>query len=206
MKKLFIFFGAIFALSSMAFSAPQESTIRSKTEMVYYTISLAANTSTTTVLIDLSSTTVWPHKETRELDLTGIEIQVDKVAASTCSIQLGVVNFVDSSTGSVSYFTSLDNSLNVSNTQIEDFVYTDNQMRNLRVNPASTPQSDGSTPYLLTNLKTSGSTIFQTDVLLPAPNPAGATFTGTGDLVMNVINGAGAIVVIVELTYHSEGD
>jgi hypothetical protein len=29
---------------------------------------------------------------------------------------------------------------------------------------------------------------------------------GPGDVVLSVINGTGAIVVIIEMTYHSDGD
>lgn len=169
---------------------------------IRYRLSVAANTSTAAVVIDLSDTTNFPHKQTRALNINSIRIELDKVAASTCSVKLGVVNMVNPSTGSVTWFYNKSHEVNVSNTDIRDFLnYVPNYIP-CRVNK-NADSVDGSTPYILSNDTTSGSTIYQTDVNLPSPLAAGTTKPGTGDVVMSVQTG-GATVVNLTIQYSSE--
>lgn len=174
------------------------------TVLVRYRLSVAAGVSTAAVVIDLSSnTTTWRHKETGEVDLDVVKIEVDKAAASTATVKLGVVNFVNESTGSVTWVYSKERELNVSNTDPRDyFDFRPNSYR-LRVDPAAIPNTNGSTPYAFSNDTTTGSTTYQTDVNLPSPS-TGNVAPGTGDVVLSVSNGTGAIVVNVEILYHTQ--
>ena len=173
-----------------------------KTVTVRYRLAVSANVSTAAVVIDLSDTTNWKHTETGQINISSIKLDIDKAAASTTTVKMGVVNFVDSSTGSVTWFYAKESALNVSNSNAVDFLsYVPNYLR-LKVNPASTPQTDGTTPYLLSNDTTSGSTTYQTDVNLPSP--AGVTAPGAGDVILAVTNGTAAVTVNVEVQYHAE--
>lgn len=173
-----------------------------KTVTVRYRQAVAANISTAAVVVHLADTTTWPHSDTGQLNVSSIRIEIDKVAASTGTVKLGVVNFVDSSTGSVTWFYSKESTTNVSNTNVKDYLsYVPNYLR-LKVNPAAVPSTAGTTPYLLSNDTTGGSTTYQTDVKLPSP--AGNTAPGAGDIVMFANSGSGAITVNLEIQYHAE--
>lgn len=175
--------------------------ISDKDVMVNYRLAVAATISTAAIVIDLSDTTNWPHKETGELNISAFRIDVDKTAASTDTVKIGVVNFVDSSTGSVTWVETLEGTSNVSNTNVTEVLnFAPNYLR-LRVNPNG-PQTDGLTPFILSNDTTGGSTTYQTDVNLPSAFSA-ATKPGVGDLVVSVVNGAAAIVVNIQVLYHS---
>lgn len=169
--------------------------------VVNYKIAVAANISTYTVLVDLSDTTNWPHKNAKSLEIKRVKILVDKTAASTCTVRLGVVNHVNASTGSVTWFTGLQNERNVSNTNNALYHFLDNTVYNLTVYRANNNQTEGATPFLLSNEVTTASTIFQNDVRLPAPIAAGV-IPAVGDLVLQVLNGAVAVEVYVEVQYY----
>src|SRR6185436_1218852 len=75
-----------------------------KAVVVHSSVTVAAAvTSTNSILVDLSDTVNYPHKETGELNLDSIRVDIDKIAASTCTVKIGVVNYVDTSTGSVTW-------------------------------------------------------------------------------------------------------
>lgn len=173
------------------------------TPQVRYRLSVAADTSTNTVVVDLSNTTNWKHKETGEINFDVLRLSLDKLALSTCTVKLGVVNFINTSTGSVTWFFSKEVGMSTSTASSENRDFNDYRPDSirLRVDPASTPDTDGSTPYILSNDTTSGSTTYQTDINLPSP--VGNTAPGAGDLVMLVTNGTGALVVNFELLYHT---
>jgi hypothetical protein len=178
---------------------------------VRYNLSVpSASASTATVVISLSSnasTNEWPHVETGELTLSNIKIELDKVAASTVSVRLGVVTAVNASSGSVTWFTGINSLLNVSNTMTNKDGYGTDTVYRLRVTPGSAG-AEGKTPYLLSSeklaLSASGSTVYQTDVKLPSPASTGGSFPGIGDLVMDVTKTISAVVnVAVELKYST---
>lgn len=176
-----------------------------RTVTVKYRIALtAAIASTDTVLIDLSDTTNWPHKDTGAINITSIRIDTDKVAASTASVRIGVVNFVDSSTGSVTWFTGKEGDLNASYVDESPFLNLTPCFYKCRVNNNGA-SVDGSTPYLFSNFKTSGSTIFQTDVVLPSLATSGSSAPGVGDIVAQIDKtSAAAATFNIEITYFSE--
>ena len=201
MKKLLLSIGLLFT-TSLAHADLFQS-VKDKSMTVSYRLAVAGAVSTHTILVDLSSTTIWPHKDVGQLNISSIRLNIDKTAASTCTVQIGVVNFVSGSTGSVTWFYTQNSERNVSNTNIQPLINLHETFYRCRVDPNSRVDQDGSTPYLLSSVKTSGSTIYQTDVILP--NPANVSITpGTGDIVMNVSNGTTAVEVYVEVTYHSQ--
>lgn len=174
-----------------------------KAVTVHYRLSVAAGVSTDTVVISLSSTTVWPHKETGEINLDAIRLDVDKVAASSGTVKLGVVNYVDTATGTVTWIWSREFAKNVSNTDVSRFNSYLPCFLKLRVNPNGYGV-DGSLPYIFSSTKAAGSTTFQSDVVIPSPANVSIA-PAVGDLILEVVNsdGTNAIVVTVDLTYHS---
>lgn len=200
-NQLILFVAGLLAVSVPARAWVFEE-VPDKNVTVTYRLAVAANVSTSAVVVDLSNTTNFPHKQTGVLNISSIGIEIDKAAASTTTVRLGVINYVNSSTGSVTWFRKIEGNLNVSNTNIVDFrSYTPNFLK-LRVEQSSTPDADGATPFLVSNDTTSGSTIYQTDINLPSP--IGGSACGPGDLVLSVVNGNGAVVVSIEVQYHAD--
>jgi len=171
---------------------------------VKYQQSIAsALTSTSAVVIDLSDSTNWPHSETGEIRVSWLKVSLDKAAASTETIKLGVVNFVNASTGTVTWFYSLPSGYNVSNTNVVDTINYAPAWLNLRVNPANQDDA-GTTPYILSNDKTDGSTTYQNDVSLPTTYGTDAA-PGYGDVILYVDNSdAKDINVTVEIIYQTK--
>ncbi len=177
--------------------------IPDKAVEVHYNLVVGAAVSTNTVLISLSSTTIWPHKENGELNLDVVRMAIDKVAASSATVRLGVLNMVNSSSGSVTWLTVLASTKNVSNTTNLVFAnYLPVSIR-CRVNKAALADTDGTTPYLFSNETTSASTAYQNDVYLQSP--AGNILPGTGDIILQVVNNdqTNAINVVMDVIYHS---
>ena len=169
---------------------------------VRYTHDVAATvTSTNAIVVDLSDSTNFPHGETRELRVNWARISLDKTAASTATVKLGVVNYVGASTGSVTWFHVLTSSNNVSNTNIESLLDVQPSWVSLKVIPGS-GGTDGSTPYLISNDKTTGSGDFQNDLELTTTY--GDAAPNIGDLVVTIDNVVGnTLRVLVELIYHT---
>lgn len=200
--RLFLFAALLFSVAPARAWVFEE--VPDKCVSVTYRLPVAANVSTAAIVVDLSDTVNFPHKLNGVLNISSIGIEIDKAAASTTTVKLGVINYVNSSTGSVTWFRKVEGNLSVSNTNVETFrTYTPNFLK-LRVERATLPDQDGATPFLISNDITSGSTIYQTDVNLPSPILAGGSPAGTGDLVLSVVNGAGAVTVTVEVQYHAD--
>lgn len=183
---------------------------------VFYSTALPVATSSTTfLLIHLSSgngttgyLTEWPHKETGELTLSHIRVNLDKIAASTCTVKFGVVTAINASSGSVTWFGQQNALLNVSNTtgdQRDSF--TTPTITRLRVNVSSV-NAEGFTPYFLSNdkisLSSADSVNFQSDVQLPSAATDALTFPGVGDLLMFVSKtNLAALNISVEIKYYT---
>lgn len=197
-ERILLVLGLVFGCAGVA----QANTLEDKTSTVRYRLNVAANVSTAAVVVDLSDTVNWPHKQNRELSVVSLRVEVDKLAASTCTVKVGVVNFVNASTGSVTWFHVIESTVNTSNTNIQEFsLFTPNYVR-LRVDSAGNAVN-GLTPYLLSNDKTSGSTTYQTDV--PLPTPAGNAAPGRGDIVLFVQSGVNASITVgLQIQYISE--
>lgn len=176
-----------------------------KTMTIHYRLNVAANTSTSTVLVDLSDMTTWPHKETGEIDISMLKVEFDKVATSTAMAKVGIANYVGYSTGSVTWFYAKENNLNVSNTGIGDPFHTEPCFIHARAIPSVTVDTDGKTPFILSNDLTSGSAVYKSSATY-FTSPAASNFVnlGRGDLLLFVQTGAAAVTVTVDMQYHSE--
>ena len=197
MKKLLTFL-FLMGLASIA-RADLFGNIEDKSALVKYDFAVGANVSTSALVIDLSDTSNWPHKEKGELNITQIRLGIDKTAASTCTVRLGVITFVDESSGSVKWFWEIVSQRNVSNTNVTVIDNPTMSYYRLRVNPVV--EAVGTTPFIISNQTTLSSTNYQSDIGLPSPNTT--TSPGIGDMVMQVINGTVAIDISLEGLYHA---
>lgn len=172
--------------------------------LVYRNAMAAATVSTAAVLIDLSDTTNWPHKEDESIEIQGIRLQVDKTtsATSTFTVRIGVLNYVDTSSGTVTWFWNHEEGLSVtSNTSVANYVEYPAAL-NFKV-LRGTGTMEGTVPNLKSNL-TLNTNIFQTDVMLPSPATGGNTKPGYGDIVALIDKGASAITFTFEIFYNSQ--
>lgn len=158
---------------------------------------------TTYTLIDLSDTVNWPHKETGGIHITSIQTEMDKAAASTSTIRIGVVNYVGVSTGSITWLATRRGEQNVSNTNIlfahdyPDFgIYA-------KVRPSATANVDGATPGALSTEKSSGVSYIAQNTALPTIL-SGSSFPAVGDIVIELNKGATAINYSVRIKYFTE--
>lgn len=168
MKKLFIFAVVIAGLSGKVSAWFGDDSADRTGRIVYSTAPANATLSTTTILIDLSDTTNWPHKQTREINISSIRLEVDKLAASSGTVRIGVVTLSSSTAGFVSWFFIKDFKNNASNGDNDIFrIYAPNFIRT-RVE-GGTAGTEGTTPYLAVSpsAKTTASTVYQSDVALP---------------------------------------
>lgn len=185
-------------------SSPYEESSRDKTMVIFSSTSVGVAVTTYSILVDLSDTVNFPHKESGEIDLSRIDILVDKAAASTGTIKIGVVNAVGASSGSVTWFLRDSFERNVSNTNPNLSFNLDGMDIKTHAN-GHTPGGNviGTTPYILSNDKTTQSSVFQSTV--PLPTPFGNAAPGVGDIVMYASNNdfTSTITVSINLLYHS---
>lgn len=208
MKK-FLAFLILFGCAAIAKAeGPFESMSRDKTMILHSTRTIAVGTTvaftTYTILVDLSSTTIFPHKETGQFDITRIDILVDKLAASTGTIKVGVVTAVNTTTGSVTFFARNSFEKNVSNTtNLLTFNLEESSIKAKADAPAPGGVNVGTTPFIYSNDNLNESTLFQTDVNLPTPN-AFAT-PGVGDIILYASNNdvTNTYNVIATVYYHT---
>jgi hypothetical protein len=196
MKKLILTLAALVICSPLYASSFEASFRDNAVEVVYTSPAVAA--STAAIIVDLSDTTNWPHKNTSGINVSGLWVDVDKAGASTDTVKVGVVTNIDASSGTVKWFFVAANTANRVSTPglqspiIEGIVRT-------KVN------SSNVTPYILTNNSSSQSTIFQTDVLLPTAN---GTFVApaVGDIVAFIEGGGAAATATatIHLIYSAE--
>jgi hypothetical protein len=201
MKKIFLTLGLVIGISSMASAFEFGANRGYDKQYIRYSLrGVAAGISTSTIIVDLSNTTNWPHKRTKELHIYDVRINVDKTAASTCTVKLGVVNYAGPSSGSVTWFFGVENERNVSNTYTS-ILRTSDLVYNLKV--VQSGDADGSTPYILSNDTTSRSAIWLNNVKIPAVTGT-LTIPEVGDLIMQVSNGAVVVDVYLEIAYSGE--
>ena len=163
---------------------------------VHYSLSnLTASTST--IVICLSSTTVFPHKSIGAINISALRLTISKVATSSGTIKLGVVYGVNDSTGDVKFFYSYDYSNSAALTEIIDKVDFNTFLLRTKVD------LNGNTPYLISNDLSTANTNFQNDLNIPRPN--GIATPGKGDIVLVFTNsGAGSTNITIDLLYNSE--
>lgn len=159
----------------------------------------SVTTSTVTIAIDLSNTTTWPHRSARSIQILGWKMDVDKVAAGTGTVKIGVLTSVNASSGTVSWFQTKNFIRNASNT-------TNLETMNLFPAAINTYVSaSGTTPYLITSetttLNDTEALEYQNDVPLPATVGAGVV-PSVGDILLRVIGGgANAVGVVLDILY-----
>ena len=154
--------------------------------------------STSAVLIDVSDTTNWPHGETGEVQINFIRVSVDKAAASTATVGIGVVTALSASNGNVTWVYGLSSLHNVSNTSLGEVVDFQPSWIGLKAIPA-----DGSTPDILSNDTTSASSVYQNDTILPSTSGTDVA-PAVGDIVLELTKpGTGTTAIFtVEALYH----
>jgi opacity protein-like surface antigen len=158
--------------------------------------------STSALVVDLSSAStggLYPHSNTAELDVVAIRVQIDKVAASSATVQLGVITAVNATNGNFTAFYSKSFNNDTVSTTLEDEVNPFPAVWRLKVN------GDGKTPFLGSNLTSLSDTAYQTDVTLPATSGT-PTFPAVGDLILRVVmvGVPTAMNITVEVNYYSE--
>jgi len=177
--------------------------------LVHYS-SETVDTNASVILLDLSDQTNFHHLNTGGFVITDIYVSVDRtgssgVTTSTGSVKIGVVNQVDASTGSISYFYEFPFFKGGSMTSpVTDHRNYHDPNLYTKIVTSGTYYADGLTPYILTNLVTSDSTSFQTDVALPSVY-GGSGYPGTGDIIATFTEAtAGSYSVSIDIIYHSK--
>lgn len=185
--------------------------VQEKSNVVHFSTTVLNATNPAFILISLSTTSdLFPHTDRGQINISGINVIVDKVAAATATVRIGVVNFVNTSTGSVTFFYTNPSNRNVSNTGGRDFLNPNSAFYRCKVKPNGTATNvnvDGLTPFILSNEVRSGSSVYRSSatVSLQLPSPAGIMAPKVGDIVMEVLTDAtNPVNVIVDLFYHSE--
>lgn len=158
---------------------------------------------TSYILIDLSDTTNWPHKDKGEIHITSIYSDIDKAAASTSSVRMGVINMVSPSTGSITWFNGIRSGNNVSNTDILfQYDQTDYGL-NLKINKNATQGINGTTPYLLSTEKTNGSSAINLSTGMPTIQ-SGYALPGVGDVIIEFAKAGTAITYNLLIKYYTQ--
>ena len=172
--------------------------LREESMVVNYTAPSVVNASTAAIVVDLSDSTNWPHKKTAAVNISAISLDVDKVSTSSGTVKLGVVTFVNASTGTVKFFFTKSFNKNVAKSQYETIKLESGLIR-------AKVDSNGLLPYILTNDADTGVTTYQTDVPLPTANGTSVA-PAVGDIVLKVTNadGTNAMVAVAHVQYHTE--
>jgi len=140
--------------------------------------SITANTaSTSTILIDLSDTTNYPHKRTTSIDISHINISLDKASTSSGTLKIGVITAISATNADVSFFSGIDFA-NATETYIE-------RKEDIVPSTIRTLVKGGSVSFILTNDTSLADTAFQTDVLLDTA-AGGTANPAIGDIVVQV--------------------
>lgn len=183
-----IIFGASYAQAIMPWQSPDAKWVNYQTGVV--------TTSTVAVVVDV------PYGKSAKV--SGWDVEVDKVAAGTATVKLGVITRVNSSSGTVRWFWEKSLERNVSNTTSRDLVLlhpSSIDTRVVGVTPGDlTPVDPTSTPGFTTSDRvTAGdaeATEYQDDV--PMATTEGVfVLPNVGDVVMRVIGGGSTNTTVV---------
>ena len=202
MKKWLFIFGLLLTpVISFAISPIDEDD-----NVVLHYKNYSVSASTDIILIDLSDIATYGHKYTGNFVISEIDLTLERVQASTGCVKIGVVNYVGASTGSVTYFyeypmyqigASTDIVVNIQN-------HSPSLLR-LKAIPSETAHTDGSTPYIYSNDKTSGSTSFQNDVV-KTTSMGDNVYPALGDIILTLTKGSatGSFGIVLDVHYHSK--
>lgn len=214
MKKLVLAFLLGIIPFKLHASITDPEVLQEKTVVVHFSTTVPAGATSAFDLISLSTTAnLFPHKERGEIDVSEIRVVYDKLAASTGTVKIGVVNFVNTSTGSVSFFYVNSSQKEVTSSLtpffLENFSPAFYRCYVRSGKTATNTDVDGITPFILTNDKDTGSSLYRSTATasLQLPSPIGTTVApAVGDIVMKITNldSTNSVVVIADIWYHSE--
>lgn len=195
MKKL-ILFALPLLIAGFAQARPQN--VVDDAIKIHYRTQVTA--STHAILVDLSDTSTYPHGHlgTKNAIVLKSSILADLPASSSGTAKLGVVTFVNDSTGTVQYF--------------DECFWYDTDARTIQCETNSAPpftnlltkpviNSAGTMQNVVSNDTLDGSADFQADVALPT-SAGGHTAPGLGDIILTITDdSATAVNLLVELWY-----
>lgn len=163
----------------------------------YSTGAITVNSTTWACLIDLSDTTNWKHDRTGRVDISVLDIEVDKSSNCTGDVALGVITRVDATNGDVTFFA--------------DLIFDNADGTRLTIDRNYSPSAIrcGVTAGVATKIATNdvalNETAIQTDVPLASFRGAGTVTPAVGDIVAKFVKNAGTtMTVYIELLYHGE--
>lgn len=177
MRKL-ILFTLAFGIAGLAHAGVFGAQEKSNFEIHYVLAGDITVISTATILIDLSDTSNFPHKQTTSIDISYLKITVEKVRASSGTIKVGVVTRVDATNADVSFFASVIFATTTA-TRIE---------KELAISPSTirTRIKNGAPLFFVTNDSSTSDTLFQTDFPL-ATGAGGLATPEVGDIVVKTV-------------------
>ena len=157
--------------------------------------------STTMILVDLSSSTTYNLDHNGFISISSIKLQADRLGCATGYARIGVVNFVNTSTGSVTYFYECSyGNFDSSATVNCDEYYSPSF---LRTDVRENTYKDGETPYILSNSIDSASAKIQSDIVLRTFKEA-YEYPAVGDLLLDISANGNAVSFIIDLIYHGK--
>ena len=167
------------------------STERERNNALHYQVSAVA-ASAYHILIDLSDTTNFPHDSTGRIDISLINLSIEKSLAGVIGrIRLGVITRVDGTDADISYLYGLA------------FLKGQSQYVNQIINYAPS-QLKFATGRYLTNSNEAAVAAVNTGLTLPTPFGVNAT-PAVGDVVIkSAYTSGGNYDFDIELMYHSE--
>lgn len=148
-------------------------------------------------LIDLSNITDFPHDDNGRIDISYMNIQIDRDNTATGSVKVGVVTRVDGTNGDVTYFASQTFD-KTSDTHL-------NLVDNLHPSQIKTGVINGETTRIVSNDIETDTTGIQNDVALDSPIGAASVLPAVGDIVIkHTFGGSGTYNYNVRLMYHGQ--
>jgi hypothetical protein len=211
MKKVGLAFLFLFGFVGLC---KAEIMVSSKEEPVLVTFStstLVSGTSAQFILVSLPSVygasgSSFSHINNGGINLVTLNIVIDKVAASSGTLKIGVLTEVNAATGSVKYFATVPFSRDTTSTFIQ--YSPDYNHFFARCKVAYNGRTNGVTPFITSNDVAVNQTAFRRDNILQSP--IGTIAPHVGDVVMVVTTNAypaspaNAIDVSVTSLYNSE--
>lgn len=148
-------------------------------------------------LVDLSDTDNWRHDRTGRIDISIINLSIDKSTNCTGSVSIGVITRVDATNGDVTFFAGASFTNSSDNRIVVERNYAPSQLK--------CGVSGGVTTRIATSAKTANDTGIQTDVPLASFLGAGTVTPAVGDIVIRFVKTAGTTMSpACQLFYHGE--
>jgi len=157
----------------------------------YLSYSISANTvSTNTLIIDLSDTTGYPHKNTKHLTVSSVELDMEKSTGATGTLSLGVITRVDNDNADINYLLI--------------YPFEKTTETSLSFGGSVSPSIIDLKRGYATNVSSSGAAAFQADLSLPTLI-GGNSPPSVGDLILsNIRTNSEEINFVLKIFYQSE--